>query len=113
MDDPLKQGVYNRASITTDFLRRDLPPQLQHPKVAVVCGSGLGGLVDEVEAEPKVVVPYSDIPGFPVSTGMFRGLAQRSRVGLILAVPGHEGKLVFGLMSPKKIPVMFLVGRSQ
>jgi len=95
MDDTPKQGVYSRAGITADFLRRDLPPQLHHPKVAVVCGSGLGGLADEIEAIPRVDVPYSDIPGFPVST-----------------VPGHEGRLVFGLMSQKKIPVMFLVGRS-
>jgi purine-nucleoside phosphorylase len=69
MDDTPKQGVYARAGITADFLRRDLPAQLQRPVVAVVCGSGLGGLADEVEAEPKVVVPYSDISGFPVSTG--------------------------------------------
>ena len=30
-----------------------------------------------------------------------------------MIVPGHEGKLVFGLMGQKKIPVMFLVGRAQ
>jgi purine-nucleoside phosphorylase len=70
MDDPPKQGVYSRASITAEFLRRDLPAHLQHPKVAVVCGSGLGGLADEVEADSKVEIPYSDISGFPVSTGM-------------------------------------------
>ena len=70
MDDTPKQGVYGRASITADFLRRDLPAQLQRPKVAVICGSGLGGLAEEIEADPRVDVPYSDIPGFPVSTGM-------------------------------------------
>jgi hypothetical protein len=71
MNDQPKQGIFSRASITVDFLRRDLPVQLQHPKVAVVCGSGLGRLANELEADPRVVVvPYSEIPGFPVSTGM-------------------------------------------
>jgi purine-nucleoside phosphorylase len=71
MEDTQKQqGVYNRANITANFLRRDLPLQLQYPKVAIVCGSGLGDLANEVEDEPKVVVPYADIPGFPASTGM-------------------------------------------
>jgi purine-nucleoside phosphorylase len=37
------------------------------PLLGIVCGSGLGGLGDLVEEAD--VVPYSEIPNFPVSTG--------------------------------------------
>lgn len=47
------------------------------PEVCVVLGSGLGGYADTVAGAE--IIPYKDIPGFPVST-----------------VPGHAGQLVFG-----------------
>ncbi|MBA3769527.1 MAG: purine-nucleoside phosphorylase, partial [Blastocatellia bacterium] len=47
------------------------------PDVAIVLGSGLGAFAEQVEN--KVVVPYGEIPGFPVST-----------------VEGHAGQLVLG-----------------
>ena len=46
-------------------------------KTAVILGSGLGGLVEEIEAE--IEIRTKDIPEYPVST-----------------VVGHEGKLIFG-----------------
>ncbi len=52
------------------------------PGVALVLGSGLGGLADSLEN--RVEVPYSEIPGFLRST-----------------VPGHAGKLVFGISAGK------------
>ena len=60
----------------------------------IICGSGLGGIADVLQAEPKLEIPYSKIPGFKIST-----------------VPGHAGKLVFGLIGKKKVPVMCMVGR--
>jgi len=54
------------------------------PTVGVVCGTGLGGLVNTIEN--KESFNYADIPGFPVST-----------------VHGHAGKLVFGTLSGKTI----------
>lgn len=39
----------------------------QRPKVAIICGSGLGSLADLLA--DKAVFPYKDIPHFPVSTG--------------------------------------------
>ena len=36
------------------------------PKIGIILGSGLGGLVKEVEITEKI--SYADIPGFPVST---------------------------------------------
>ena len=57
------------------------------PKVAMVLGSGLGYLGDEV-ADP-IVVPYGDIPHFKHSTA-----------------PGHKGQLVFGTLAGQKVAVM-------
>lgn len=60
------------------------------PRVAIVLGSGLGSLVDEV-SDP-IRVPYADLPGFPAS-----------------GVSGHAGELVAGYMGGE--PVMMLSGR--
>lgn len=61
-------------------LRTKLPAALQHPALAVVCGSGLAGLADLLE--DRVDVPYSEIPGFAEST-----------------VVGHKSMLSFGTLS--------------
>ncbi|GHU59178.1 purine-nucleoside phosphorylase [Clostridia bacterium] len=60
------------------------------PEIAVVLGSGLGGFADSIEV--VAAIPYSDIPGFPVST-----------------VPGHSGRYVFGYAG--KIAVVIMQGR--
>ncbi|KAF1948726.1 hypothetical protein CC80DRAFT_498020 [Byssothecium circinans] len=88
-------NAYARALETAAFVRSKLPEELQKPKVAIVCGSGLGGLVNTIEAEPKVELAYSTIPNFPRST-----------------VQGHAGNFVFGQIGPQKTPVTLLVGRA-
>ncbi len=60
------------------------------PRVAIVLGSGLGSLVEEV-SDP-VRVPYADLPGFPAG-----------------GVSGHAGELVAGYLGGE--PVMMLSGR--
>lgn len=57
------------------------------PALGIVLGTGLGGLVNEVEAAD--VIPYDQIPNFPVST-----------------VESHAGKLIFGKLSGKDVMVM-------
>lgn len=57
------------------------------PKVAMVLGSGLGYLGDEVE--DAVAIDYRDIPHFKASTA-----------------PGHKGRLVFGTLEGQKVAVM-------
>ncbi|XP_067090677.1 purine nucleoside phosphorylase 6 [Osmerus mordax] len=57
------------------------------PKVAIICGSGLGGLADLLEN--RNVFPYTDIPRFPHST-----------------VEGHAGKLVFGELEGRQCVCM-------
>lgn len=53
------------------------------PKVGLVLGSGLGSLADEV-IDP-VIIPYQDIPEWPVST--IQGHAARLVVGNLYGVP--------------------------
>ena len=60
------------------------------PKIAIVLGSGLGSLSDD--ATDKIIIPYKDIPGFPIST-----------------VPGHKGELIFGKL--ENVPVILMNGR--
>uniref|UniRef100_A0A3B5AJ81 purine-nucleoside phosphorylase n=1 Tax=Stegastes partitus TaxID=144197 RepID=A0A3B5AJ81_9TELE len=72
--------------LTTEWLLN----QTNHrPKVAVICGSGLGLLADR--AANKQTFRYQDIPNFPVST-----------------VQGHEGCLVFGTI--EDTPCVFMQG---
>lgn len=60
------------------------------PEVGIILGSGLGGLVDEIEV--SVAINYEELPNFPVST-----------------VKGHGGKLLFGKISGRE--VVMLSGR--
>jgi purine-nucleoside phosphorylase len=53
----------------------------------VILGSGLGSFTEEMNVE--FVLPYSEIPNFPVST-----------------VQGHKGALVFGTIGDKKVVAM-------
>ncbi len=57
------------------------------PELGVILGSGLGAFADLVEEQ--VVIPYKDIPHFPIST-----------------VEGHAGQLVFGKVHGRKVVVM-------
>jgi purine-nucleoside phosphorylase len=57
------------------------------PRVGIVLGSGLGGLADELE--DRVEIPYSEIPGWPVSTAV-----------------GHAGVLVLGAVDGVEVAVM-------
>ena len=62
------------AARTTLYLQASLPLELREPAIAIICGSGLGGLADAVEATPRSEMDYKDIPHFPRSTGMFINL---------------------------------------
>src|SRR6478672_8086020 len=57
------------------------------PEVGIVLGTGLGGLVKEIEVEHSIM--YSSIPNFPISTLEF-----------------HSGKLIFGTLKGKKVVAM-------
>lgn len=55
--------------------------------VGIILGTGLGGLVNEIEVIQTI--PYGDIPNFPVST-----------------VEGHKGQLIFGKLGGKIVMAM-------
>ena len=71
---------YDSVREKTDFI----------PKVALILGSGLGDLADEIQIE--TIINYNEIEGFPVST-----------------VPGHKGRFVFGYI--EDVPVVIMQGR--
>lgn len=56
------------------------------PTIGMVLGSGLSGLAKEVEEAD--IIPYDQIPGWPVST-----------------VPGHSGRLVIGKLAGQTVLV--------
>ncbi|KAA3620225.1 MAG: purine-nucleoside phosphorylase [Calditrichaeota bacterium] len=57
------------------------------PTIGIILGTGLGGLVSEIEIE--TAISYSEIPHFPVST-----------------VETHAGRLIFGRLSGKNVLAM-------
>jgi len=72
-----------------DDIRSKLPDSLHSPKVALVCGSGLQGLAEQL-SDP-VLVPYGDIAGFGESTGAFCTLLEQRARG---CAPPWEERLV-------------------
>jgi purine-nucleoside phosphorylase len=70
-----------------EYISKKIP---EIPELGIVLGSGLGNLAELVQNQ--IVIPYKEIPNFPLST-----------------VQGHPGRLVFGLLSGKQ--VMVLQGR--
>ena len=67
--DEMAVSPYERAKETVEYLRLKLPERLAQPKVAIVCGSGLGGLAETVNHDVKEEWQYKDVPNFPLSTG--------------------------------------------
>lgn len=59
----------------------------RQPEVGLILGSGLGGLAEQVEQ--ALMVPYQEIPHWPVST-----------------VEGHSGRLVGGELEGRQVLVM-------
>jgi len=57
------------------------------PEIAIILGTGLGRLAEDIEE--KEIIPYSEIPNFPVST-----------------VQSHSGNLVLGKLGNKEVVAM-------
>ncbi len=69
---------------TTKFIKKHTNFE---PEFGIILGTGLGGLVNEIQIEH--ILEYSRIPNFPVST-----------------VEGHSGKLIFGRLGKRKVVAM-------
>lgn len=67
--DEMGDTAFSKATETVEFLRATLPPALAKPRVAIVCGSGLGGLVATLNDDVREEWAYKDVPNFPQSTG--------------------------------------------
>ena len=72
---------------SADYIRPLMPNQ---PKIGIILGSGLGGLVDDVKIEREI--SYKEIPHFLSST-----------------VQGHKGSLIFGKLNG--VDVLIMSGR--
>jgi purine-nucleoside phosphorylase len=57
------------------------------PDVAIILGTGLGGLANEIERPTRI--PYTEIPGFPRAT-----------------VESHAGQLLLGMLSGQRVVAM-------
>ncbi len=70
------------------FIAKNIQVQ---PKTGIILGSGLGALAEEIE--DAAVIPYAEIPHWPVST-----------------IHGHAGRLIVGRLENQ--PVMVMQGRA-
>jgi purine-nucleoside phosphorylase len=80
-------GLYDRVQAAAESVRGRSGLA---PGVAIILGTGLGGLAKEIAVEAEVA--YGDIPGFPLST-----------------VESHAGKLLLGRLGGR--PVVAMQGR--
>ena len=79
--DPRIERIKNAADYLVGVLAG------RQPEIGIVLGSGLGKLADQI-ADP-LVIPYKDIPGFPVSTAI-----------------GHKGNFIVGTLGGKTVIAM-------
>jgi purine-nucleoside phosphorylase len=70
---------------TVDYIKRKIDGF--EPEVGIILGTGLGGLVDDIEIHHQLM--YANIPNFPISTLEF-----------------HSGKLIFGILGGKRVVAM-------
>ncbi|MDR1568901.1 MAG: purine-nucleoside phosphorylase [Oscillospiraceae bacterium] len=70
-----------------DKAARKIGDECGSTEVALIAGSGLGGFAGRLS--DRTVMPYKDIPGFPLST-----------------VPGHAGEWITGTIAGKRISLM-------
>src|SRR5437867_13319312 len=79
------RAMMSNVKESKDFLEAKLAGS--KPEIAVVVGSGLGGITKEI-AEP-IAIPYVEIPHFPKPT-----------------VVGHAGQMIFGELGGKRLMVL-------
>ena len=80
----MDRDLYGRALAAAEFLRTKTK---HRPRIAVILGSGLGGLAESTEDAD--VIPYNDIPGFPRSS-----------------VAGHAARMVIGELCGRTVAIM-------
>ena len=81
-DTPTDAFTRATKALTHIFLHTDIKPV-----IGIILGSGLGNFASQVENAS--IIPYEEIPGWPLST-----------------VEGHSGKLVLGTVNGTPVAVM-------
>ena len=76
--------MLEKIKATASFIKERIKTS---PEFGIILGTGLGGLVNEIEIFESI--PYDEIPNFPVST-----------------VEGHHGRLIYGKLGNKKVLAM-------
>ncbi len=76
--------MLEKIKATANFIKERIKAS---PEIGIILGTGLGGLVNEIEI--LVSIPYREIPDFPVST-----------------VDGHAGRLIYGKLAGKEVIAM-------
>ena len=76
--------MLEKIKATANFIKERINAT---PEIGIILGTGLGGLVNEIEIIESI--PYNEIPNFPVST-----------------VEGHAGRLIYGKLGNKKVLAM-------
>ena len=79
------KDILQKASETASFIAERIA---NRPKIAIILGSGLGALADEIHEE-RVEIPYSEVPNFPTSK-----------------VLGHGNRLIVGKIYDKDVIIM-------
>lgn len=87
---PSADALNTAGGLRADAVARIRRETDLRPEVALILGSGLGPLADEIDV--AAVLPYAEIPGFAASTA-----------------PGHAGRLVLGELAGR--PVVAMQGR--
>ena len=90
LEKPNRDMYIDNVERAADFVRKHYSKNKFSPVVALTLGSGLNKLADLIK--PVAVIPYKDIPHFPIST-----------------VPGHEGTLIAGYL--EGVPMIGFKGR--
>ncbi|KAI9304237.1 purine nucleoside phosphorylase [Cunninghamella echinulata] len=79
---------------SVSYIKERIPDHFHSVKLGIICGTGLGTLVETIDPTTKIELSYKDIPGFAASN-----------------VIGHASKLVFGHLGESRTPTAFMVGR--
>ena len=76
--------MLEKIKATANFIKERIQAS---PEIGIILGTGLGGLVKEIEIIDSI--PYGEIPDFPVST-----------------VDGHAGRLIYGKLGDREVLAM-------
>jgi len=76
--------MLEKIKATASFIKERIQAS---PEIGIILGTGLGGLVKEIEIIDSI--PYNEIPDFPVST-----------------VDGHAGRLIYGKLGEREVLAM-------